>query len=147
MPTNTLSSMKRIFRIVDGVIRYWWVVLLAVVLLCLVSCKTTYVPVETVRVETERVVDIQRDSIYVLDSVFVRQANDTVYLTKWRVEYKEALRIDTLHIVERDSINHVVEVEKPLTKIQELKMDIGGGVLWAVPIILVLYIVYRKLKL
>ena len=139
--------MKRIFRIVDGIIRYWWVVLLAVVLLCLVGCKTQYVPVETVKTEVVKELEIQRDSIYVLDSVFVRQANDTVYLTKWRVEYKEALRIDTLHIVERDSINHVVEVEMPLTKIQELKINIGGGVLWAVPIILVLYIVYRKLKL
>ena len=140
--------MKRIFRIVDGIIRYWWVVLLAVVLLCLVSCKTTYVPVETVKTEVVKELEIQRDSIFVLDSVFVRQANDTVYLTKWRVEYKEALRIDTLHIVERDSINHVVEVERPLTKMQQLKMDIGAGVLWAVPILIAvgLFILYRKLK-
>ena len=132
----------------DGIIRYWWVVLLAVVLLCLVSCKTTYVPVETVKTEVVKELEIQRDSIFVLDSVFVRQANDTVYLTKWRVEYKEALRIDTLHIVERDSINHVVEVERPLTKMQQLKMDIGAGVLWAVPILIAvgLFILYRKLK-
>lgn len=146
MPTNTLSSMKRIFRIVDGIIRYWWVIAIAVIVLCLTGCKTQYVPVETVKTEVVKELEIQRDSVFVLDSVFVRQANDTVYLTKWRVEYKKALRIDTLHIVERDSINHVVEVERQLTKMQELKMDIGAGVLWAVPIVLILYIVYRKLK-
>lgn len=148
MPTNTLSSMKRIFRIVDGIIRYWWVVLLAVVLLCLVGCKTQYVPVETVRTETERVVDIQRDSIYVLDSVFVRQANDTVFLTKWRVEYKEALRVDTFSVERIDTLNTIIEVEKKLTKVQQLKMDLGAGVMYSVPILIAvgLFVLYRKLK-
>ena len=140
--------MKRIFRIVDGIIRYWWVVLLAVVLLCLVSCKTQYIPVETVRVETERVVDIRRDSIYVLDSVFVREAHDTVYITKWRVEYKEALRVDTFNIERVDTLNTIVEVEKKLTKVQQLKMDVGAGVMYAVPILIAvgLFVLYRKLK-
>ena len=147
MPTNTLSSMKRIFRIVDGVIRYWWVVLLAVVLLCLVSCKTTYVPVETVRVETERVVDIQRDSIYVLDSVFVRQANDTVYLTKWRVEYKEALRIDTLLRERIDTMVVEKTVEKQLTEWEQLSLDVGNGVLWVAIIAAIAAIVWVVIKI
>ena len=134
--------------LLERVLRVWWMTALAVIVLCFVGCKTQYVPVETTKTEVVKELEIQRDSIYVLDSVFVRQANDTVYLTKWRVEYKEALRIDTLHIVERDSINHVVEVERPLTKMQQLKMDIGAGVLWAVPILITigLYILYRKLK-
>ena len=129
--------------LIKRVLRVWWMTALCVVLLA--GCKT-YVPVETVKTETERVVDIQRDSIYVLDSVFVRSKADTVFVTKWRVEFREALRVDTFRVVERDSINHVVEVERPLTKLQELKMDIGTGVMWAVPIIVCLYILYRKLK-
>ena len=129
--------------LIERVLRVWWMTALCVVLLA--GCKT-YVPVETVKTETERVVDIQRDSIYVLDSVFVRSKADTVFVTKWRVEFREALRVDTFRVVERDSINHVVEVERPLTKLQELKMDIGTGVMWAVPIIVCLYILYRKLK-
>lgn len=127
----------------------WKVVLLLIAVAALLcSCKTQYVPVETVRTETERVVDIQRDSIYVLDSVFVREAHDTIYITKWRTEYKEALRVDTLHVFWRDSINHVVEVEKSLTKMQQLKMDVGAGVLYAVPILIAvgLFVLYRKLK-
>lgn len=130
--------------LIERVLRVWWMPLCVVLL---AGCRS-YVPVETTKTEIVKELEIQRDSIYILDSVFVRQANDTVFLTKWRVEYKEALRIDTLHIVERDSINHVVEVERPLTKMQQLKMDIGAGVLWAVPILLAvgLYILYRKLK-
>ena len=94
----------------------------------LFSCRTVqYVPVETVKTETERVVDIHRDSIYVLDSVFVREAHDTLFITKWRTEYKEALRIDTLNIERIDTLYRFVEVEVKLTKIQQLKMDVGAG--------------------
>ena len=129
--------------LIEKVLRVWWMTALCVVLL--VGCKT-YVPVETVKTEVVKELEVQRDSIFVLDSVFVRSKADTVFVTKWRVEFREALRVDTFRVVERDSINHVVEVERPLTKLQELKMDIGAGVLWAVPIIVCLYIVYRKLR-
>lgn len=134
--------------LIERVLRVWWMTALCVVLLALSGCRTQYVPVETVRVETERVVDIQRDSIYVLDSVFVREAHDTVYITKWRTEYKEALRIDTLNIERIDTLIRIVEVEIKLTKVQQLKMDVGAGVLYAVPILIAvgLFVLYRKLK-
>ena len=115
----------------------------------LFSCRSVeYVPVETVKTETERVVDVQRDSIYVLDSVFVRQAQDTIYITKWRTEYREALRVDTFNVERVDSVNTIVEVEKKLTKWQKAKMNIGAGVLYAVPILIAvgLFLLYRKLK-
>lgn len=136
--------MKTLIRIAEILFRIllWAVVVTACC--ALFSCRgVQYVPVETVKTETERVVDIQRDSIYVLDSVFVRSKADTVFVERWRVEYKEALRVDTLHVFERDSINHVIEVEKSLTWLQELKMDLGAGVMWVAPIVLILYIVYR----
>ena len=132
--------------LIERVLRVWWMTALCVVLLALSGCRTQYVPVETVRTEVVKELEVQRDSIFVLDSVFVRSKADTVFVTKWRVEFREALRVDTFRVVERDSINHVVEVEKPLTKIQELKMDIGAGVMWAVPIIIALYVLYRKLR-
>ena len=138
--------MKKWRSVVEKVLRVWWMTALCVVLPC--GCKTQYVPVETVRTEIERVVDIQRDSIYVMDSVFVREAHDTVYITRWRTEYREALRIDTLNIELIDTLYRIVEVEKKLTKIQQTKMDVGTGVLYAVPILIAigLYILYRKLK-
>ena len=136
--------MKSLLRLVDNA---WWVILLALAVLCMMSCTTTqYVPVETVRVETERVVDIQRDSIYVLDSIYVREAHDTVYITKWRTEFKEALRVDTFLVERIDTLNTIVEVEKKLSKWQQTKMDVGAGVLYAVPILIALFILYRRLK-
>lgn len=127
----------------------WKVVLLLALLLALMcSCRTQYVPVETVKTETERVVDLQRDSIYIQDSVIIRTKADTVYVTKWRVEYREALRVDTLQVLRVDSINTVVEVEKKLTRVQRLKMDVGAGVLYAVPILIAvgIFILYRTMK-
>ena len=105
---------------------------------------SSYVPVETVKTDSIRVVDVQRDSIYVRDSVLIRTKADTVYVTQWRTEYREALKVDTFLVQRVDSINTVVEVEKRLTKIQQLKMDVGTGVLWAIPIMLALYVLYRK---
>ena len=117
-------------------------------LIMLTGCKTTYIPVETVRTETERVVDIKRDSIYVLDSIYVREAHDTIYITKWRTEYKEALRVDTFNLERVDTLNTIIEVEKKLTKWQQAKMDVGAGVMYAVPILIAvgLFVLYRKLK-
>lgn len=134
--------------LIGRVLRVWWMTALAVIVLCLVGCKTQYVPVETVKTEVVKELEIQRDSIYVLDSVFVREAHDTVYITKWRTEYKEALRVDTFRVERIDTLNTIVEVEKKLTKVQQLKMDVGAGVLYAVPILIAvgLFVLYQKLK-
>lgn len=119
---------------------------MALLLAMMCSCRTQYVPVETVKTDSVRVVDVQRDSIYVLDSIFVREAHDTIYITKWRTEYKEALRVDTFHVQRIDTINTIVEVEKKLTKWQQTKMDVGAGVLYAAPILIAIFIIYWKLK-
>lgn len=138
--------MKTLIRIAETLFRILlpWAVAVAACY-ALFSCRgVQYVPVEKTSVDSVRVVDIQRDSIYILDSIYVREAHDTVYITKWRVEYREALKVDTFLVQRVDSINTVVEVEKKLTKIQQLKMDIGAGVLWAIPIIIALYLLYRR---
>lgn len=110
-----------------------------------VNCSTKYVPVEVVKLDSVRYVDVQRDSIHVLDSVIIAGKNDTVYLTRWRVEYREALRVDTFVQVKRDTTVVSKEVERELTQIQELAMNIGNGVLLALPIMIGLYILYRKI--
>lgn len=126
----------------------WKVVLLLIAMAALMCSCRTYIPVETVRMETQYIDRVQRDSIYILDSVDVREAHDTVYITKWRTEYKEALRVDTFRVERIDTLNTIVEVEKKLTKVQQLKMDVGTGVLYAVPILIAvgLFILYRKFK-
>lgn len=141
--------MKTLIRLTEMLFRILLWAVIVTACCALFSCRSVeYVPVETVRTETERVVDIHRDSIYVLDSVFVREAHDTIYITKWRTEYKEALRIDTLNIERIDTLIRIVEVEIKLTKWQQTKMDVGAGVLYAVPILIAvgLFVLYRELK-
>jgi hypothetical protein len=103
------------------------------------------VPVINTVIDSVKVVDVRRDSIHVLDSVLIYGKNDTVYSTRWRVEYREALRVDTFYSFHCDTVNTIVEVERKLSRIEELKMDIGNGVMWAVPILLALWLLYRKI--
>lgn len=112
-----------------------------------VGCTTTKcVPVESVRVDSVYVARVERDSIYEHDSVFVAVKADTVFFSRVQYRYRDRIVRDTLSVVQRDTITRVAEVEKKLTRNEQLKMDIGGGVLWALPIIIGLYILYRRLK-
>lgn len=97
------------------------VVLLAVAVL-LGSCTTTkYVEVPKVHTDTLYVSKMQKDSIYLHDSIFVNQwkSGDTIYQTRdrWRTEWRDRLVTDTvLHLV-RDT------VPKPYPVIQEKKVE------------------------
>lgn len=114
-------------------------------LVLFVNCSTKYVPVEVVELDSVRVVDVRRDSIHVLDSVIIAGKNDTVYLTRWRVEYREALRVDTFIQVKRDTTFVTKEIERELTHFQNVALNIGNGVLWAIPIMIGLYVLYCKM--
>lgn len=121
--------------------------LLAGIAVLAVGCTTTkYVPVESVRVDSVYVARVERDSIFEKDSIFVMAKADTVFVSKVQYRYRDRIVRDTLSVVQRDTITRVIEVEKKLTRNEQLKMDIGGGVLWALPIIIGLYILYRRLK-
>lgn len=137
--------MKTILRLLD---KAWWLVVLAVVLWCASSCTTTqYVPVETVRTDSVRIVDVRRDSVYVMDSVIVKSKADTVYITRWRTEYKEALRIDTLLCERVDTVTVEKVVEKELTEWETLTMDVGNGVLWVFIIATIVTVVWAIIRI
>lgn len=137
--------MRTLLRLVD---RAWWVILLALAVLCMMSCTTTqYVPVETVRTDSVRVVDVRRDSVYVKDSVIVKSKADTVYVTRWRTEYKEVLRIDTSLYERVDTVITVKIVEMQLTEWEELTMDVGNGVLWGLIIAAIAAIVWVIIRI
>lgn len=109
------------------------------------GCKTTEyvkVPIETVRTEYK----VQKDSIYLHDSinVYTEIKGDTVYITKLKYKIKETFKTDT--ILKRDSIPVVVEVEKvvevnKLHSWQKTLMWIGG-----VGLLVLLGILLNKFK-
>lgn len=98
------------------------VVVLLAVAAVLGSCTTTkYVEVPKVHTDTLYVSKMQKDSVYLHDSIFVNQwqSGDTIYQTRdrWRTEWRDRLVTDTvLHLV-RDT------VAKPYPVIQEKKVE------------------------
>lgn len=123
-----------------------WAMIIATA--CAVFSCTSYRPRETHKVDSSYIARYERDTVYKLDSVRVYTLRDTVYTDRWRYVYRDRLVRDTIYKSERDTITNVVEVEKRLTKVQQLKMDIGAGVMWAVPILMAvgLFVLYCKLR-
>lgn len=76
--------------------------------------------------DTTYINKVQVDSVYKCDSVLVREKGDTVYIYKERIREKYKLIRDTVRLVKVDSVAveriKEVEMEKPLTAIQSLKL-------------------------
>lgn len=127
--------------------RYLIYILPIFVLTLCAGCKT-YVPVETIKVDSVRVVQIERDSVHVLDSVIVQTIADTVYKTKYRYIYKDALRTDTMWRVRIDTLTRVVEIERKLTRYEQMKMDAGGAAMWILGALIIATVIWliRKFK-
>lgn len=111
------------------------------------SCRTVkYVPVETIKVDTTYINKLQRDSIYMLDSVYVKEKGDTVLIEKYKYLYRDKLVRDTLYMAKTDSIQVPYPVEKELTRWQQFRIDFGG---WAIGIVIiaifvmVVWMIYR----
>lgn len=111
------------------------------------SCRTVkYVPVETIKVDTTYINKLQRDSIYMLDSVYVKEKGDTVLIEKYKYLYRDKLVRDTMYISKVDSIQVPYPVEKELTRWQQFRMYFGGWAMCIVVISILILIVYKIKK-
>ena len=117
---------------------------MVIILLALVSCKSVEV------VGTSEVKDVQKfsvarsvDTIYLHDSVFVREVmrGDTVYLT--RTEWRDRWRTRVVH----DTVRHTEYVDRVVEKPPERYIPKFykwcTGALWAVLGVLVVLIVLK----
>ena len=106
------------------------------VLLCALfgSCTTTeYVTVEKIKHDTTYISKLQRDSVWLHDSIYVHEwtNGDTIFVEsrKWLTKYVEKQVHDTIYQHRVDSIPApypvIKEVEKPLTKTQTGLMIVG----------------------
>ena len=92
-------------------------------ILLLSSCKTVYVPVESVHTDTLYVSKWQHDSVFIEtlkhDSVTIREKGDTILIdrwhTEWRDRWKEKIVYDTTYISKVDSIQVPYPVEKKIS--------------------------------
>lgn len=105
------------------------------------SCRTQYVPIETVRIEYRTRDSVRYDSIYKHDSIFYLIKGDTVYKYVRQVEYKYLFINRTDTILKTDSVQVPYPVEKQLNRWQALKMELGG---WAFGIGIVFILIFVK---
>lgn len=64
----------------------------------------------------------RRDTVFIHDSVIVRGGGDTVFVERWRRQYVERLRADTVRVCSRDTVRSVVEVPRELTAWQKARL-------------------------
>lgn len=118
--------------------------LLVAVLLAGCKTKERVVTVETVRVDTLQEIRNVRDSIWLHDSILVREKGDTVIYEKWHTAYRDRWRTDTVYKSRTDSVPVpypvVQEVKAPPTKMEKGLMGLGGLVLVGGGVILVLWV-------
>lgn len=120
-----------------------------VLMMSLNSCTTTkYVTVPVTHTDTVRLTHLQRDSIWLHDSIYQHEflRGDTVYQLKerWHTQYRDRLVRDTTYISRRDTVSVPYPVEKrvpaTLSWHQQLRLWLGNLVLVALAICAVVWL-------
>lgn len=124
------------------------VALLIGLLVCAIfnSCTTTqYVPVDHYHTDTLRITQTQRDSIYLHDSVSVKERGDTVKIERWRTRYIERTKHDTVYQATHDTIPQPYPVIKePPVRLSLMQRSLI--VIGILSIIVAVLIVVTKIK-
>ena len=110
--------------------RLIYIIILLILAICFVSCRTQYIPVESVRTEYKTRDSIRFDSIYQRDSVYMLVKGDTIYQYRYKYLYRYLTTNRTDTILKHDSIPSPYPVEKQLSRWQTIKMELGGYLFW-----------------
>ena len=119
------------------------------VALLLSSCGSTkYIEVPITQHDTLVVVDHQRDSVYLHDSITIKQQGDTVYVQEWHTKYKLKEVHDTTIVATHDTIAKpypIIEYEpKPLGWWQQTLQYLGYIALAAIALGIAILILKTK---
>lgn len=93
--------------------------------ICFTSCRSIYVPIETVKHDSIYISKVLHDSIYQRDSIYVDRKGDTVLIYKDRYLYKYKNLVDTMYVIRIDSIQVPFPVERELSWWQSVKVQVG----------------------
>lgn len=119
--------------------RLVYIIILLMLAICFVSCRTQYIPVESVRTEYKTRDSTRYDSIYQRDSIYTLVKGDTVYQYRYKYLYRYLTTNRTDTILKNDSIRVPYPVEKKLNRWQSIKMELGG---WVIIVIFVYMLMY-----
>lgn len=108
---------------------------IAATMMCILlsGCTTVrYLPAESTRSDSIRVVTARTDAIHVTDSTVIDRSTDTVRIDRWRTVWRDRLTTDTIVSASRDTIRVPypvetrVEVAAPLSGWQKALMSAGA---------------------
>jgi len=114
-----------------------------------VSCRTQYIPVESVRIEYKTRDSTRYDSIYQRDSIYTLIKGDTVYQYRYKYLYRYLTTDRTDTILKNDSIRVPYPVEKELNRWEKVKMELGGwafGIIILFTLIIIGQIIFKSKK-
>ena len=129
--------------------RLVYIIMLLILAACFISCRTQYIPVESVRTEYKTRESIRIDSIYQRDSIYTLVKGDTAYQYRYKYLYRYLTINRTDTILKNDSIRVPYLVEKKLNRWQSIKMELGGwafGLVISFILIIIGRIVYKARK-
>ena len=144
------DDMMRAF--IRAILAIFTFVFFLFILSLIAGCKSheRVVVVETVRADTLRLSHNIRDSVWLHDSIFIRDRGDTMFIERWHTRWRDRTVHDTTYIAKKDSVPvpYPVEVKVPreLSWWQRLRMHAGGVALSLLAIWLGIQIwkIYKK---
>ena len=122
--------------------RLIYIIILLTSAICFISCRTQYIPVETVRTEYKTRDSIRIDSIYNQDSIYVLVKGDTVYQYRYKYLYKYQYLNRTDTMIKIDSVQVPYLVEKQLTRWQQMKIERGGWAFGSIIVYILIIVIW-----
>ena len=138
-------------KLYDWQVVYCVIIPLLVVFL-LSGCKTKYIPIEKNVYQNAIKHDTLHtsDSVFVRDSIYLRQKGDTCYLDRWheKTVFKNVYKTKVDSFVKRDSIPFPYPVEKQLSKWEQFQLKYAVWSFGALCMLLIIlgYKLYKKIK-
>lgn len=116
---------------------HYLILLLIMYFFC--ECRTEYVPIESVRYDSVMIEKLMRDSVFVRDSVYLKEKGDTVFKYKDRFVYVYKNRVDTFFAEKIREIEVQVPVERKLTWWERVKLNYAE---WVIAVLVAIALVY-----
>lgn len=116
---------------------HYLILLLIMYFFC--ECRTEYIPIESVRYDSLMIEKLMRDSVFVRDSIYIKEKGDTIYEYKDKFVYVYKNRVDTFFAEKIREIEVQVPVERKLTWWERVKLNYAE---WVIAVLVAIALVY-----
>lgn len=120
----------------------WYHYLILLLIMCFFcECRTEYIPIESVRYDSLMIEKLMRDSVFVRDSIYMKEKGDTIYKYKDKFVYVYKNRVDTFYVERIREKEVPVPVERELTWWERVKIKYAE---WVIGLIIASVFALRK---